>query len=410
MDIKEMDLKEYCCLNRPRFEIDPEKDAEWYFGNSKVSEDLFRRVNNDFLVRGIPKCGILGRFGFGKTHTLYHLKYLFDKDRKSYPAIPFVLRIAPYDEGISGLSGWQYIHRKMLDSVGENFLREIVRQFDKLEDTGTGELSQEIVKVFRFGDENLRASFSSILSAYFLREVKSNLAAWQWLKGEKITRTADLEDIGIKKTLDTAGDMLNIVLNLGTLVRKVTGAGIVFLMDEAQALGDVKKRRTEIHDAFLQLAEPDNVDVGFVIAYFGTGQGAIPQVFSKPDDILSRLGVSQSNVQEAIKDLKDLIVSKEDLKNFILDVLKGLINQEEAKKLISSLSLEDKTKPHILPFNEEAIDRIVDVLYQKEPNRNARMSINTLATLCAEAYQAGKAENKYIILGRDFVDPLIRDL
>ena len=79
MEVKEMDLKEYCCLNRNRFAIDPESDSEWYFGNRQVSEDLLDRITNDFLVRGVPKCGILGRFGYGKTHTLNHLKYLFQK-------------------------------------------------------------------------------------------------------------------------------------------------------------------------------------------------------------------------------------------------------------------------------------------------------------------------------------------
>ena len=65
----------------------------------------------------------------------------------------------------------------------------------------------------------------------------------------------------------------------------------------------LRNEQTEIHDAFLQLAEPDNTDVGFVFAYFGTGVTAIPKVISQPDDILSRLGVSQSNIHLAIKDL-----------------------------------------------------------------------------------------------------------
>jgi hypothetical protein len=299
----------------------------------------------------------------------------------------------------------------MLDAIGERFLREVVRDFDKLPETRRGELSSEMMKIFKFGDENLKTSLSNLLSAYFLREVKSTLAAWQWLKADKITKATDLGDVGVKKTLETGGDMLNVILNIGNLVRKVRKTGIVFLMDEAQALNEVKKRRrNEIHDAFLQLAEPYNADVGFVIAYFGTGQQQIPDVFSKPDDILSRLGVSQSNIQEAIKDLKDLIKTKDDLRKFIDNVLNGLIDKEKARKLINQKGLSGKVKPQQLPFTEEALDRIAQVLYQKEPNRNPRMIINTLATLSAEAYQKGKAENKYILATREFVDPLIKDL
>jgi len=409
MEIREMDLKDYCCLNRNRFEIDPEQDAAWYFGNRQVSQELLSRVKSDFLVRGVPKCGIFGRFGFGKTHTLYHLKYLFDKDSKTYPAVPFIMRINPYDETTKGLSGWKYIHGKMLDAIGETFLREIVREFDNLPSSRTTELSFEMMKVFKFGDENLKASLANLLSAFFLREVKSTLPAWQWLRADKITKSGDLEDKGVKKMLDTGGDMLNVVLNIGNLVRRVRGSGIVFFMDEAQALSEVKKRQTEIHDAFLQLAEPDNTDVGFVFAYFGTGITAIPKVISQPDDILSRLGVSQSNIHLAIKDLLRLISTKKDLKDFIKEVLDALINKDKAKNLIDNLNLKS-VKPEQLPFTQEALDRTVEVLYEKEPNRNARMIINTLATLSAEAYQKGKGLNKYIVIDREFIEPLIKDL
>jgi len=410
MEIREMDLKEYCCLNRNRFEIDPEEDAAWYFGNRQVSQELLSRIRSDFLVRGVPKCGILGRFGFGKTHTLFHLKYLLEQDCKTYPAVPFILRIAPYDETTAGLSGWKYIHGKMLDAIGETFLREIVRDFDNLPGPRTSELSLEMMKAFKFGDENLKSSLSSLLSAFFLREVKSTLPAWQWLKADKITKSGDLEDKGVKKMLDTGGDMLNAVLNIGNLVRKVRGTGIVFFMDEAQALNEVKKRTIEIHDAFLQLAEADNTDVGFVIAYFGTGLATIPKVFSTPDDILSRLGVSQSNIHVAIKDLLRLISTKDDLRNFVNEVLGALINKDNATKLINDLNLTGTVKPEQLPFTDEALGRIVQVLYEKEQNRNARMIINSLATLSAEAYQKGKSLNKYVVADGEFIEPLIKDL
>ena len=57
--------------------------------------------------------------------------------------------------------------------------------------------------------------------------------------------------------------------------------------------------------------------------------------------------------------------------------------------MIDNLNLKS-VKPEQLPFTQEALDRTVEVLYEKEPNRNARMIINTLATLSAEAYQKGK--------------------
>ena len=95
---------------------------------------------------------------------------------------------------------------------------------------------------------------------------------------------------------------------------------MLFLMDESQALAEVNKRETEIHDCFLQLAEAENSNIGFIIAYFGTGITAIPPVLSSPDDILSRLGATQDNLNVAIKDLQQLIRNKKDVENFINDL------------------------------------------------------------------------------------------
>ena len=49
-------------------------------------------------------------------------------------------------------------------------------------------------------------------------------------------------------------------------------------------------------------------------------------------------------------------------------------------------------------------------MYEIEPNRNARMIIQTLASLSAEAYQKGKKENSYIVADADFIEQYVRDI
>ena len=408
MQVREMDLKDYCCLNRPRLRVDPEADASWFFGNRQVEGDLLFRIRLDFNIRGVPKCGIVGRFGYGKTHSLYHIKHIFETKPVEFPAVPFIFHIAPYDEGTPGLSGWEYIHSKMLNAMGENFLRTIVREFDKL-GTRTEDLREEMIKVFKFGDENLKSSLASILSGYFLREVRSTLVAWKWLMGAKPGKGESFQDAGISKTLDTAEDMVDVVCNLGNISRKVLDKGIVFLMDEAQAFDEVKKRFVEIQNAILRLAFNQNVDVGFIVAYFGAGRVAVPSVFQS-NEILSRLGVTERNIEDAFVNLKGVINTKDDIRDFISSILDGIIVEKEAQKLIASFSLTGKVKPKEIPFTKDVIERIVEVLYQQEPNRNARMIIETLARLAAAAYQQGKETNKYIPVNRTFADPLLQNI
>ena len=409
MQVREMDLKDYCCLNRPRLRIDPEYDASWFFGNKSVEGRLLSRIHNDFNIRGVPKCGIVGRFGYGKTHSLYHIKHIFESNPDEFPAVPFILRVAPYDEGTPGLSGWEYIYGKMLNAMGENFLRTIVTEFNKLPETGTGGLADEMVKIFKFGDENLKTSFANILSGYFLREVRSTLVAWKWLRGVKPGKGESFQDVGITKTLDTAEDMVDILCNFGNLVRKVRNEGILFLIDEAQALNEIKKRLIEVQNAFLRLTDNQNENVGFIIAYFGTARAAVPIVFQR-EDILSRLGVSTRNIEDAFIDLKRVINTENDIRDFILSILDGIIDGKKAQKLIADFNLTGRVQPKEIPFTKEAIERITKVLYEQEPNRNARMIIETLARLTAIAYQQGKKNNKYIIIDKNFADPLIKNI
>jgi len=409
MQVKEMDLKDYCCLNRARLRVDPEADASWFFGNRRVEDELLSRIHNDFNIRGVPKCGIVGRFGYGKTHTLYHIKQKFKAEPDKFPAVSFILHIAPYDEGTPGLSGWEYIHGKMLNAMGDIFLSSIVREFDKLPETRTKSLPDELVKVFKFGDENLKKSLANILSGYFLREGRPTLVAWKWLRGAKLGKGESFQDTGVTKTLDTAEDMVNIICNLGNLSRKVLAKSIVFLMDEAQALDEIKKRLIEIQNAFLRLADDENEDIGFIIAYTGTPPASVPKPIQR-DDILTRLGVSKRNIEDAFINLKGVINTKDDIRDFISNILDGIIVEKKAQKLITDFNLSGQVQPKEIPFTKDGIDRIVEVLFQDELTRNARMIIETLAKLAATAYRQGKETNKYITINRNFADPLLRNI
>jgi len=408
MEIRNMDLQEYCGLNRPRFRLEPESDAVWYFGNQEVCEKLLNRITSDFLIRGVPKCGVVGRFGLGKTHTLYHIKYLFENYKGEYPAIPFFLRIAPYDESTPGLGGWGYIHSKMLDSIGEKFLRKMIIDFDRLPENRTKGLAEVMCEIFRFGSENHQRSLANLLSAYFLREGRSTMSAWEWLRGKKQTGK-DLPECGVNASLEHAGDMVDIILNLGLLSRGTYNLGLCFLMDEGQALSDVEKRHIEIHDALLQISEPDNEDVGFVMALFGTGQAAIPSVISNPDDILSRLGVSSTNVHEAFIDLRRVINTDMDMKCFILDFLSHIKDCEKAKEIVEIYNIAESS-PELLPFTQPAIDRIIEILYQSEPLRSPRMITENLARIAAAVYQKAKQNNQYIIADVNMANKILSDI
>lgn len=404
--MSEMDLRQYCGLDRPRFTVDPVSDAEFFFGNEQVQRKLLDRIRTDFNVRGVPKCGVVGRFGAGKTHTLYHVKHLFNTDAR-FPGEGVYVRIGPYDEAIKGMAGWPYLQSLVLDAIGEPTIREWVRAFDKRAESRTESLAQGLSKLFRFGDENLRGSLANVLADYFLRDMKSTLPAWNWLKGGKLDKSDSLQ---VTKSLDTAPELVSVLLDLANLCHEVTGNGLILLFDEAQHLADVKKRETEIHDAFLQIAESNNENLGFLIGYLPERSG-LPKVLSAPIDILSRLGVSEANLNEAFIDLQLLINSQDALRKFMDKILGGIKDEKAARDIVKQHGIADAAW-EALPFTSDALDRVAEMLWQKETTRNARQIIEALAHLASEAYERAKADETYCVVDRAFVDsnPYLKSL
>lgn len=400
MDLAAMDLKDYCALNRPRFYIDPKEDAGWMFGNQKVQQDLLNRMRSDLDVRGVPKCAVLGRFGVGKTHTLNHIGWLVEQNPNEFPVRPFYMTLV-WDEGNKDLNSWRGIHVRMLDALGEHFLREIVREYDVHNRAGDKDLAEAIRQAFRFGDENLRQSLSVILAEYFKRDMRNTSPAWQWLRAE---RTARLDQLGVPKLIENAGDMVDVVLNLACLWRSATGQGLLFLIDEAQYMSEIKRAESEVHRALRILADQDNRDLGFVFAIHGSGMNAIPSILRQPDDILSRMGVTSSNVTEAFIDLQLVIQTQAELRAFMESVLDHLVDPSASADIIETYALAD-IGPCRLPFTKGALDRLAQVLFAEETKRNPRQIIDMMARSASAAYRRRK-DSEYAVVDQALVEDI----
>jgi len=112
----------------------------------------------------------------------------------------------------------------------------------------------------------------------------------------------------------------------------------------------------------------------------------------------------------AFIDLLRLINAEEDMRSFINSLLKGVKDMEKAEQLISEAGLADKVTSENLPFTEDALGRAVEILFQNEQTRNARMIINELARVAAAAYHQGKATNQYVIADRALLDSIMKRL
>jgi hypothetical protein len=307
--------------------------------------------------------------------------------------------LAPWDDSNPRGNNWGYIHRKMIDAIGEHALREVVVAFDKMPQVRTQNLAKAMEAVFKFGDANIKYSLSVILADNFLREQqKSTAAAWKWLRGDKVS----IDDLGVNRVVESVQDMVDVIRNIGVLAKTSRGSGFTFFVDEAHALGEVKKKKNEIHYGFKELADPTNSDIGYILAIFGGGMNVVPQVLTDPKDILDRMGVTQQTMHEAIIELKDVTADESDVTEFARNVLENLKDIDKAKSMISKLNLGSKTTWELLPFTEDGLKEVVDRLKQKEETKTPRLIIDNLATTSNKAYQESKLRNKYVLVDAAF--------
>jgi hypothetical protein len=403
MDIKDLDFQQYCCLRGPYMRVDEINDAQWFFGNKDVETRLLERITSDINLRGVPKCMILGRWGIGKTHCLNHLKFLFENNPTEYHLKPLEMQLAPWNDANSKNNSWAYIHRKMVDGLGEHNLREIVAKFDALPIARTKKLSAAIESTFIYGDENLKYSLAVVLASNFLRDQDSTATAWKWLRGEKV----DLPSVGANRAIETVQDMVETVMNIGTLARVAIGQALIFLIDEAHDLANAKKNRNEIHFGFKMLADQANHDLGFVLALFGTGMNVVPSLLLDPNDIMERLGVTQQTIHRAVIELKDVTSEEKDIRLFATNVLEYLKDKDKANLLINNLPVNPKMTPELLPFTADGLDELVDFLKQKEETKAPRLIIENLAIIANKAYQEAKKKNTYVLADANFVHSML---
>ena len=77
-------------------------------------------------------------------------------------------------------------------------------------------------------------------------------------------------------------------------------------------------------------------------------------------------------------------------------------------KIIKQFDLGEKVSWEQLPFEQDALNRAIDMLWQSEATRNPRMIINQLANLAVTAYHKAKDVDKYFTVDVDFVNSTMK--
>lgn len=313
------------------FEISPWDDAKIYFGDKTLNKELENRIEAGYSLGKPPKIYLQGRWGAGKTHHLYHLKYVLE-----WTGLPSVKKfVAPYlsiecDDDTT----YQYLHRKMMNAFGIKTVKEAVSNF--LMSTGS---NRSDAQSRMFGSQNLIVA-TQVLS------IGDDQLAWRWLCGEKLT-TSELKSLNVTSPLEDTAELVDVLVRVGRLFRE-QGTNVIFFIDEGESLKKITKPNAQSswHDGFKNLADQLNNSVGFVMAIFVDSNYPSPE-FINEDDIMRRLGQRNIITLEPYSQPEQVLP-------FLKDLLKARI------KLDAVQSFPDGSSRETYPFDSDAIDLFVN--------------------------------------------------
>ena len=367
--------KWFCLQDRLNFTIDPQTnpdDARFYCERDDIKARLQRQVRRAFIAPGIPKLMVWGPYGSGKTQTLFYLEHHLKTDTpSSCQGIPHTIYATIETRSNSTAT---HFHMQLMKALGKGTVAGWVHKlFDK-----TADLDSALMELA--GDPNI---------ALALKEQRASgdsaFVAWRWLTGQSL-KTSELNSLSLTRNLSEvgAGDMVNALVAIGNLANQV-GEKLIFLLDEVEELRNVRSGDSaeSIHQYFRRLAEPANANVGFLIGFKADVIDDAPEMLWR-GDVRGRIGTSN------YIDIPPL-PAVSDVKTFVSELLKNLIDQEQAQAHIAEHNLD--TELGIYPFERSAFELLADYATQDISRALPRHIINAINECSIQGWD----EEKYLI-------------
>jgi hypothetical protein len=368
----------FCLKNRATFTIDPKvnpDDAKLYFGRDTLRDRIKKQVSRAFIDPQVPKMMFYGAYGSGKTQTLYHMAWDMAANKPaSCKGKPHVVHLDIEVQSKSSADSW---HLQMTEALEmgtvKGWLDELFNASKNFE--------QEVAKLTT--EANLQMGFKQLRGGGDLA-----FSAWRWLTGQDMS-AGELQEIKVTRVLGDVGvgDLVAATIALGNLARAV-GRELIFFMDEMEGLQNVKQgdAAESWHDYLRKLSDNSNSSVGFILGFKADTIDDAPRILVRPD-VTSRIG--KQNLIEL-----ETLAAPANVKSFVEDMLKFLIDHPKAEKLIKAEGLTSSLKT--FPFTASAFDLMCDYACQDPHKSTPRNIIRTINECAITAWDATPTKKRVV--------------
>jgi len=369
-------FSEWFCLKdgRVNFQIRPERDQQFMFGNKDWREQIRRELQRGLLLRTPVRIVWWGDYGIGKTQRLRYMEYLIntefaDRTPSFYPVV-----VTTRD--LQDKSGFEQLHYDLVSRLAFDQMRRATLSYAKKLWAGTSgpipfqqlTTSEDVLNAFRvLGGDNERFAET----------------AWRFLQGQDIGN--DMLPANVHKgSLDSSIEFADVLKVFATIIEVELGKQLFYMVDQVEALSKITNKNAEARWVETVRAVLDVPNLSLVLAIGGARLDGLPTIVSAPE-IVRRFTVD--------KYIQMAAYETQQAEEFVLDLLKNLIDSEKRSVLESTSDFEATLpgyQPEYYPFTENAFRKFCRYFGEQPKIGKPAEIIPKLEHIAAEAFMQGR--------------------
>jgi hypothetical protein len=367
---------EWFCLKEGRvnFQIRPDRDHQFMFGNVKWRDDIRRELQRALLLQNPVRIVWWGDYGIGKTQRLRYMEHLIntefsDRTPSFYPVVVMT-------RDLQDKSGFEQLHYELVSRLKFDQMRTAtVAYAKKLWTGGVGPIpfeqlatSEDVVNAFRvLGGDNER--FAG--------------AAWRFLAGQDIGDEMVVANVH-KGGLDSSIEFADVLKVFATIIEIQLGKQLFYMVDQVEALSKITNKNAEARWVETLRAVLDVPNLSIVLALGASRLDGLPSIVYAAE-IVRRFTVDKYIQMGAYE--------TPEAEAFVRDLLSNLIDAGKRQAMVEAEGIATQYpgfSPEVYPFSEKAFQKFCRYFGEQPKIGKPAEIIPKLDFLAAEAFIQGK--------------------
>ncbi len=369
-------LADWFCLRdgRQNFEIRPDRDQQFMFGNAEWREQIRRELDRSLLLTKPVRTVWWGDYGIGKTQRLRFTEHLITTVFSDRPKSFFPIVVVTRD--LQDKSGFEQLHYELVNRLKfEQMRKDVVSYAKKLHHGIPGPVPFEQLTT----SEDVLHAFE-VLGGPNERFAET---AWRFLAGQPVGKEMVVANVH-KDALDSSVEFADVLKVFAAVIETERSKQLFYMIDQVEALSKITNKNAEARWVETFRAVLDVPNLSLVLAIGASRLDGIPAVVYAPE-IVRRFTVDKY-IQMRAYDTTDA-------EAFVKDLFGNLIDPERRRVLQDAEGWEATVpgyQPALYPFTEGAFQKFCR--YYGEQPKYAKPSeiISKLDYLAAEAFLAKK--------------------